>query len=323
MRLTSEPVTFQWFLDYEQENQQVEPGLRHGMLSKYRRFLRDMNHRGAGIYFTVNQTDGRGRRKENITRIRAYMIDIDGIDSNHKKTRALREIYKSPVKPSLIVQTRNGLHVYWYSTGEEPVDPVDYRRVNGRIAHALGGDMNARDISRVMRLPGFLHQKDPDNPVRVKIITEQPENIYTRDELFEAFPSFPGEEEELLQSQPAPEGGEAPEIARDGDQVRRYALGALEAECREVASTQTGGRNHALNRAAFNIARLFHQGGVTEEEAHEALHAAAKQAGLSDREINRTIQSGFRAGKANPRTPEYRNSFDTPDQDPNSKEAVA
>lgn len=306
MRLTDGQVTFQWFLDHEQDENPPLPGLKHGTLAGHRAFLQQLNKRGAGIYFTVNETDLKGRRKEHITRVRAYMIDCDGITEPQAKTQKLREIYRSPLKPSLIVETKNGLHVYWYSTGEEPVDPDDYRRVNGRLAHHLGGDMKSRDITRVMRLPGFLHQKDPNAPVSVKIVAEFPQNVYTREQILEAFAPYPGEEEELEQARQAALPPEPINLERGTDQVRNYALSALEGECREVAAAQVGGRNDRLNRAAFRVAQLFHTGGVTEEEARDALRAAAKQAGLADHESEATIQSGFRGGRANPRTPPFK-----------------
>lgn len=306
MRLTDGNVTFQWFLDHEQDKNPPLPGLKHGTLEEHRAFLRQLNQRGAGIYFTVNETDLKGRRKEHITRVRAYMIDCDGITKPQDKTKKLRQIYNSPLKPSLIIETRNGLHVYWYSTGEEAVDADDYRRVNGRLAHHLGGDMKARDISRVMRVPGFLHQKDPSQPVEVKIVREFPDNVYTREQLLEAFAPYPGEEEELEQARQAALPPEPINLERGTDQVRNYVLGALEGECRELATTQQGSRNDRLNRAAFRVGQLLHTGGVSEEEARDALRSAAKQTGLADHEIDATIQSGFRGGRANPRTPQLK-----------------
>src|SRR5690606_25672207 len=174
------------------------------------------------------------------------------------------------------------------------------------LAHHLGGDMKARDISRVMRVPGFLHQKDPSNPVAVKIVNEFPENVYTREQILEAFEPYPGELEELEQARQAAAPAEPINLARNGDRVRNYVLTALEAECRELASAQQGGRNDRLNRAAFRVGQLLHTGGVSEEEARDALRAAAKQTGLSDHEIDPTIQSGFRGGRANPRTPQFK-----------------
>ena len=54
---------------------------------------------GAGVFITVNETDGKGRKKENITRIRAvFQEDDDGFDGEF------------PLKPSIVVETSPELH---------------------------------------------------------------------------------------------------------------------------------------------------------------------------------------------------------------------
>jgi hypothetical protein len=43
--------------------------------------LSHLNEQGAGIFVTVNETDGKGRKRENITRVRAvWQEDDDGFD---------------------------------------------------------------------------------------------------------------------------------------------------------------------------------------------------------------------------------------------------
>ena len=40
--------------------------------------LEDLNAAGMGVYCCVNMTDGTGRKKENITKVRAAVADLDG-----------------------------------------------------------------------------------------------------------------------------------------------------------------------------------------------------------------------------------------------------
>lgn len=40
--------------------------------------LAELNDRGAGIFFCVNQTDGKGRQAQNVVRVRALFVDLDG-----------------------------------------------------------------------------------------------------------------------------------------------------------------------------------------------------------------------------------------------------
>lgn len=83
--------------------------------------------------------------------------------------------------------------------------------------------------------------------------------------------------------------------------VDAYARAALEQECREVASTAPGGRNHALNVAAFSLGTLVGAGKVDESSVSAALLAAALSSGLAETEAERTIRSGLSAGARQPR----------------------
>jgi hypothetical protein len=82
----------------------------------------------------------------------------------------------------------------------------------------------------------------------------------------------------------------------------RYGAAALEKECRELAAMGPNtGRNVRLNEAAFACGQLVAGGELVESEALTALEQAAAACGLSDHEAQRTIQSGFSAGLAEPR----------------------
>ena len=90
---------------------------------------------------------------------------------------------------------------------------------------------------------------------------------------------------------------------RDFRAERSYALKALESEANNVASAVQGTRNTALNNAAFKIATLIENGGISRGEAEDILSQAAQKAGLGDNEIATTIASAFDAGSSKPRAP--------------------
>lgn len=75
----------------------------------------------------------------------------------------------------------------------------------------------------------------------------------------------------------------------------RYVEAAIGRECDKLASTPTGCRNDQLNRSAFALARFVAAGEADPETVIEALASAAAYAGLSEREITRTIESAFGA----------------------------
>lgn len=95
-----------------------------------------------------------------------------------------------------------------------------------------------------------------------------------------------------------PRATQPPTVARLG-----YGPAALAREAAQLAGVKTGGRNHALNRAAFSLGQLVATGHLSETEVSEHLTAAAMRAGLTEAEACRTIASGLAAGQRYPRTP--------------------
>lgn len=85
-----------------------------------------------------------------------------------------------------------------------------------------------------------------------------------------------------------------------------YGERALQAEVAAVAAASTGERNHALNRAAFNLAQLVAGGVLDEAEVRARLSDAAATAGLCEREITTTLNSAINAGRRQPRGPAQR-----------------
>ena len=90
-----------------------------------------------------------------------------------------------------------------------------------------------------------------------------------------------------------------PAVAR----LSGYGPAALAREADRVATTPKEGRNDQLNRSAFNLGQLVASGHLTETEVIDELSRAAARAGLGERETARTIASGLKAGRQQPRTP--------------------
>ncbi len=95
-----------------------------------------------------------------------------------------------------------------------------------------------------------------------------------------------------------------------------WAARALEDEARQVRTAAPGGRNHRLNRAAFNLGQIAATGLLHADEVAEHLHHAALGAGLGSREATATIRSGLRAGMQRPRLPSDARAFMAQDRVP-------
>lgn len=77
----------------------------------------------------------------------------------------------------------------------------------------------------------------------------------------------------------------------------RYVASAAASELQDLEGAQPGTRNHALNRAAFNIAQLVKAGALSETWARGQLEARAIGIGLPVVEARGTIESAFRAAQ--------------------------
>ena len=89
-----------------------------------------------------------------------------------------------------------------------------------------------------------------------------------------------------------------------------YGMKALEDECQDIVAAPQGTRNDRLNKACFSIGQLVAGGKIDNHLALNYLTQAAQQSGLSTEEIAKTLASGFKAGKDNPRAaPEAQGSI--------------
>lgn len=106
--------------------------------------------------------------------------------------------------------------------------------------------------------------------------------------------------------------GEARQAARgargalsdvESDAVRKYALAALDGECRAVREAPSGRRNAQLNESALKIASLVAAGAIDATIARSSIEAAARDnpGRDSDSQLAATIDSGWSAGMSNPR----------------------
>jgi hypothetical protein len=172
---TAPKFTFQAFED--RANKTGNPPAR--VIHSWRELLHE-HALGAGAYVTINETDLAGRKAENIKRIRAvWQEDDDGFAGTF------------PLEPSLVAESSPGhFHRYWLTADDWPADEQgrkDFDGVMQCMVENYGSDKNAKDICRVLRLPGFLHRKN-GTPHLVRVIANSGKR-YTRAEIIAAFPA--------------------------------------------------------------------------------------------------------------------------------------
>lgn len=139
-------ITFQTFSD-SQKKQAGLADILHGVSDANIGKLISLNEMGAGVFFMVNEGDGNGRKAENVTGVRAVFIDLDGTP--------LPEEWG--LIPHATVESSPGrYHAYW-RVHDCPLDR--FTSVQKALAESFNSDKSVNDLPRVMRVPGFFHQK--------------------------------------------------------------------------------------------------------------------------------------------------------------------
>ena len=175
-------VTFQTFDDNQERKDPSITSVRHGTLEQHFDHLVRYSEKGAGIFVTVNKTNLKGRKNSDILKVRACVVDLDGAP--------VEPVLNYHVEPSILVESSAGRWHAYYSCSDMPLDA--FTAMQRALADKFGGDHACCDLPRVMRLPGFLHQKVKNGirsePFMTRIEQSHKDLVYTYDQLKEAFP---------------------------------------------------------------------------------------------------------------------------------------
>jgi hypothetical protein len=278
--------TFQTFDDSARGDESLKR-ITHGNLIARWTELVWLNNSGAGIFVTVNATDLKGRKTENITRVRALFVDLDGAP--------LDPVATCSTPPHIIVESSPGRwHCYWLVC-DVPLEA--FKPMQKALAARFNGDPAVCDLPRVMRLPGFLHRKgEPFQSILQDHDEARPP--YTFAQMRAAFP--PAHE---------PESEGANNTCTPGADTERHrgaawAREALAASANELASAGEGTRHKTLLAKAVRMGTMVARGWIDTSEVRRALFAAAESNGQGKQygpgNIGATIKDGIKHGILTP-----------------------
>jgi hypothetical protein len=138
------------------------PQILHGSYSSVSKRLSDLNEQGHGIFLMVNQGDLKGRKAENVKRVRAHFIDIDDAP--------IDPVLACELPPPILVESSpNKWHAYWL-VEDCPLDQFKLRQ--RALIQKFAADPTAIDLCRVLRMPGYWHRKDI--PFQTRLVKPQP-----------------------------------------------------------------------------------------------------------------------------------------------------
>lgn len=151
-------------------NESGERSLLTRTLEDIDAFAGKHDRKGRGLYFSVGtlrpdampQTEKGSRRcKANVAQIICLHADVDLKSVLASREEILEAVRVLPHPPSVIVDSGNGLHLYWLlsDTLEADLDTIAMvEGLNEQIADLVGGD-SVKDVCRLMRLPGSHNTK--------------------------------------------------------------------------------------------------------------------------------------------------------------------
>lgn len=161
--LTGSPdTTMDWRLIHD-KRKDIPAHHYRGSISEIWDKLCSYNNDGYGVFCNINAMDGIGKEMSNVAHIRAHVIDLD--DPLTASVSLQQALIHNP-KPQFFVQSSVGKsHVYWVV---EPYVGNEYYTIHQRkLAQLFNSDKSIIDAARVMRVPGFYHNKN--EPIMVGI----------------------------------------------------------------------------------------------------------------------------------------------------------
>jgi len=223
---------------YRIHDSKQEPGcfeINPPTLAQIRKEAKHWNSKGWGIFWPVNEFVG-GRKRENLQSLRFWYVEVDGSD----KLSTFDKI-QAGLQPSMIIESRAGFHLYWRCKNaslENYKDILEFRL----IPH-YGGDLNAKDVSRILRAPGFNHCKDPSNAFPINLVYCNLSLAYDEDVLMNAYPEQNNNTSEIKHKARR-------EISMVGSDLfdKIYSI-----DCQEALQRLSGGS--AVNGEVFSFSR--------------------------------------------------------------------
>jgi hypothetical protein len=133
----------------------------------------DINEKGYDIFWCLQEfKDGR-RIKDNLRAFEWVCADFDSITEEEFSERIA-----SQPKPTMLIRTRSGVHAYWridkITSNKKFLE--EHKSFMENCIIPMGGDPNAKDVSRILRVPQSRYWSDSkgnryeDKEIRCEVI---------------------------------------------------------------------------------------------------------------------------------------------------------
>lgn len=157
--------------------------------------IANFNAMGYNIYYWPNYPSQYSGTTVNGTHIDTFnyvFVDCDLKDGVYESKDAfLSKVGDIGIMPTEVVDSGNGIHVYWKVSS---LDAMSYLRFQRRLMRLFDTDEAVQTLAQLMRLPGTVNTKNDNNFIPCEyLITDGPE--YTAEELNQLLPPILMEDE--------------------------------------------------------------------------------------------------------------------------------
>lgn len=151
------------------------------------KLVKTYQERYCAITFCINPQEDTNRRGiQNTKEFLRIGLDIDGgkegddpVRIQTEKQAILNKLRRLPLLPTYIIESKNGYYAIWEFDTPRPLKGPEREEMNKdyciavkQLTEATGLKSEGDSISRVLRLPGTYHYKNPNDPFLVKMIYE-------------------------------------------------------------------------------------------------------------------------------------------------------
>ncbi len=196
-------IIAKWIAEAEGFDKNVTPPVIEGTLTEEQ--LNDYNLAGYNCYYLPNYPKHYNPEEivdgSMIDTFVCVFVDLDMKDyqSEVKSRRheyATKEQFVEALRafdlpPSSIIDSGGGVHAYWYVSD---LDAMGYLRLQRRLGRHFSADPAIAKLYQLMRVPGTINWKDPDNLKKAEWIESQ-DVTYTSEDLDKVLPSLSPEDE--------------------------------------------------------------------------------------------------------------------------------
>lgn len=136
--------------------------------------IQKANAEGYGVFARINS--GNGYKDSDISKVNAWWVDIDFKDVEKPLFDDIFDLL--PLIPSVVVETKNGYHIYYKS---KDATTLNFKKIQKTLVRMVPyADDKVVNLARIMRVPNYLHAKDINNKFMVNVILSVDVSYYEK-----------------------------------------------------------------------------------------------------------------------------------------------